>query len=556
MPWLTTIGLIPLAGAALLWVLHAFSRGGVHLAEAAGLADAAGTEAADLADAAQAGSVGSVGSDGSVATGAGGAVVARTIALVVSLLVLLLTIAMALRFDVARAGEYQFGERVHWIPALGVSYAVGVDGIALTMVALSAVLVPICILAGWNEVSGPRATHFFSLILVLETFMIGVFAARDVFLFYVFFEVMLVPVYFLIGLFGGANRRYAAVKFLLYSLLGGLIMLVAVIALYIQGPGGPDGFLTDNLTGLTFSSTVVERLLFAGFFFAFAVKAPMWPVHTWLPDAAAEAPAGVAVLLVGVLDKVGTFGMITLCLPLFPGASSWAVPLVLALAVISVLYGALLAIGQSDLKRLIAYTSISHFGFIVLGIFAMTSPGQSGSVLYMVNHGFSTAALFLVAGMLISRRGSAQIADYGGLQRVTPLLAGTFLVAGLSSLALPGLSSFVSEFLVLVGTFVRYPVAAVGAALGIILASLYILLTYQRMFTGPPRDFSVGWRDLSARELWVVAPLVAVIVALGFYPKPVLDVVNPAVTRTMEKAQVTDPGPTVAVQPTTEGTNP
>jgi NADH-quinone oxidoreductase subunit M len=260
--------------------------------------------------------------------------------------------------------------------------------------------------------------------------------------------------------------------------------------------------------------------------------------------------------LVGVLDKVGTFGMITLCLPLFPGASTWAVPVVLALAVISVLYGALLAIGQSDLKRLIAYTSISHFGFIVLGIFAMTSSGQSGSVLYMVNHGFSTAALFLLAGMLIARRGSAQIADYGGLQRVTPLLAGGFLLAGLSSLALPGLSSFISEFLVLVGTFVKYPAVAVVATLGIILASLYILLTYQRMFTGPVREFSEAWRDLSVREVWVVAPLIAVIVALGFYPKPVLDVLNPAVTRTMEQVHASDPGPTVAVQPAAEGTNP
>jgi NADH-quinone oxidoreductase subunit M len=225
--------------------------------------------------------------------------------------------------------------------------------------------------------------------------------------------------------------------------------------------------------------------------------------------------------------------------------------------VISVLYGALLAIGQTDLKRLIAYTSISHFGFIVLGIFAMTSSGQSGSVLYMVNHGFSTAALFLVAGMLIARRGSAQIGDYGGLQRVTPLLAGGFLMAGLSSLALPGLSSFVSEFLVLVGTYVRYPAVAVIATLGIILAALYILLTYQRMFTGPVRDFSAGWRDASAREVWVLAPLIAVIVVLGFYPQPVLDVLNPAIARTMNAVHVTDPAPTVAGPVTaTEGTNP
>jgi NADH-quinone oxidoreductase subunit M len=460
---------------------------------------------------------------------------------------------MAVRFDVGRAGEYQFSETHSWIPQLGASYAVGVDGIALTMVALSAVLVPVCVLAGWNEITDDRARHFFALVLLLETFMIGVFAARDVFLFYVFFEAMLIPVYFLIGQFGGAQRRYAAVKFLLYSLLGGLVMLVAVIGVYVQGPGGEQGFLTSNLTGIDFSSDLVERALFLGFFFAFAVKAPMWPVHTWLPDAATEAPAGVAVLLVGVLDKVGTFGMLTLCLPLFPGASRWATPVVLALAVVSVLYGALLAIGQTDLKRLIAYTSISHFGFIVLGVFAMTTPGQAGSALYMVNHGFSTAALFLVAGMVIARGGSQRISDYGGLQRATPQLAGGFLLAGLSSLALPGLSSFVSEFLVLVGTFVRYPAVAVVATLGIVLASLYILLTYQRMFTGPRQESSAGWRDMDAREAWVVAPLVAVIIALGVFPTPVLDVLNPAVARTMQQTGSTDPAPTVNVA---EGTTP
>ena len=482
---------------------------------------------------------------------------ARVVALYSSLVSLVATIVMALRFDVSRAGEFQFAVTHPWISQFGVSFSLGVNGIALVMVVLSTVLVPVCVLAAWNEVVDERAKTFFALILVLETFMVGVFAARDVFLFYVFFEAMLIPVYFLIGQFGGAQRRYAAVKFLLYSLLGGLIMLVAVIALYAQGPGGADGFLVDKLTGLQFTSPLVERLLFLGFFFAFAVKAPMWPVHTWLPDAAAEAPAGVAVLLVGVLDKVGTFGMITLCLPLFPQAAKWATPVVIALALISVLYGALVAIGQSDLKRLIAYTSISHFGFIVLGIFAMTSPAQSGSALYMVNHGFSTAALFLVAGMLAARRGSTRIEDYGGLQRSTPLLAGAFLLAGLSSLALPGLSSFVSEFLVLVGTFVRYPVVAVVATLGIILAALYILLTYQRMFTGPAQEYASGWKDLDAREIWVVAPLIAVIIALGFYPKPVLDVLKPAVTRTMLLTGVSDPASTVAgLTPAAEGTNP
>jgi NADH-quinone oxidoreductase subunit M len=497
-PWLTTIGLVPLAGAALVVLLRDGAR-------------------------------------------------AKLLALAVSLVTFAVTVGAAFSFDVGRGGEYQFTETYSWIPQLGVSYAVGADGIALVMVALATVLVPLVILAAWNEVDDDRARTFYGLVLVLETMMVGVFAARDVFLFYVFFEAMLIPVYFLIGIFGGAQRRYAAVKFLIYSLAGGLVMLVAVIGLYVAGPGGPDGFLIDNLTGLDFAGVGLERWLFLGFFLAFAVKAPMWPVHTWLPDAAAEAPAGVAVLLVGVLDKVGTFGMITLCLPLFPEASRWATPAILVLAVISVIYGALLAIGQTDLKRLIAYTSISHFGFIVLGIFAMTSPGQSGSVLYMVNHGFSTAALFLIAGMVIARRGSAQIADYGGLQRVTPLLAGTFLIAGLSSLSLPGLSSFISEFLVLAGTYIRYPVAAIVATLGIILASLYILWTYQRMFTGPAREFAHSWKDMDVREAWVVAPLIAVIIALGFYPKPVLDVVNPAISRTMDQVGVTDPAPTVDV---------
>jgi NADH-quinone oxidoreductase subunit M len=341
------------------------------------------------------------------------------------------------------------------------------------------------------------------------------------------------------------------VKFLLYSLFGGLLMLAAVIGLFVVSDGGAQAFLFENLQVMHITQTT-ERLLFLGFFVAFAIKAPLWPVHTWLPDAAAEAPPGGAVLLVGVMDKVGTFGMIRLCLPLFPDASKWAAPVVITLAVIGILYGALLAIGQTDIKRLIAYTSISHFGFITLGIFAMTTTGQAGSTLYMFNHGFSTAALFLIAGFMISRRGSRRIADYGGVQRVAPVLAGTFLVAGLSSLALPGLSSFISEFLVLVGTFQRYQVAAVLATLGIILASVYLLLMYQRTMTGEPPESTAGWRDLSARETWVVAPLIAVIIALGFFPKPVLDIINPSVQRTVKQVGVTDPKPVV---PAAEGTN-
>ncbi len=367
---------------------------------------------------------------------------AKQVTLGFSLATLALTVAMALQFDSDSSAEFQFAEVHEWIPQFGVSYALGVDGIALVLIALATVLTPVCVLASWHDVESQRRSvkGYFALLLLLETFMIGVFAATDVFLFYVLFEAMLVPMYFIIGSYGGPQRSYAAVKFLLYSLAGGLLMLAAVIGLYVVSDGGPQAFLFERLLG-TEMGTATERLLFLGFFVAFAIKAPLWPVHTWLPDAAAESPPGGAVLLVGVLDKVGTFGMIRFCLPLFPDASLWARPVVITLAVVGILYGALLAIGQTDMRRLIAYTSISHFGFIVMGIFAMTAQSQAGASLYMVNHGFSTAALFLIAGFLVSRRGSRLIADYGGVQRVAPMLAGTFLLAGLSSLALPGLST-------------------------------------------------------------------------------------------------------------------
>ncbi|MDP9393184.1 MAG: NADH-quinone oxidoreductase subunit M [Actinomycetota bacterium] len=492
---------------------------------------------------------------------------AKQVALAVSLVVLVLTIAMALQFDAGAEG-FQFAERYSWIPAFGASYAVGVDGIALVLIGLAAILTPVCILASWHDAHGEpvmgrpageaapssrrrREQTFFALLLSLETFMIGVFAATDVFLFYVFFEAMLVPMYFIIGSFGGPQRSYAAVKFLLYSLLGGLLMLASVIGLYVVSDGGPQAFLFENVAGLEIGTTT-QRWLFLGFFIAFAIKAPLFPVHTWLPDAAAESPPGAAVLLVAVLDKVGTFGMLRYCLPIFPDASKWATPVVLALSVIGIIYGALLAIGQSDIKRLIAYTSISHFGFIVMGIFAMTSQGQAGSTLYMVNHGFSTAALFLLAGWMISRRGSRMVEDFRGVQRVAPVLAGCFLVAGLSGLALPGLSSFVSEFLVLAGTYTRYQWVAVIATVGIILASLYILLLYQRTMTGPVHPEHATMPDLHRREIVAIAPVLAIILALGIFPRPLLDVITPAVNRTLAAVDVTDPEPS---HPVAEGTS-
>ncbi len=473
---------------------------------------------------------------------------AKQLALVFSLVPLALTIAMALQYDAN--GGFQFTESYSWIPSFGASFSVGVDGIALVLLALTTVLVPVVILAGWNDADDSRGSvkGYFALMLALEALVLGVFAATDLFLFYVLFEAMLLPMYFLIGRYGGPHRSYAAVKFLLYSLLGGLVLLAALIGLYVVSaqelPSGTFDFFA--LAGLDIDEGT-QKLLFLGFFFAFAVKAPLWPVHTWLPTAASEGTPAAAVLLVGILDKVGTFAMLRYLLPIFPDASEFYAPLAITLAVVGIIYGALVAIGQSDMQRLIAYTSVSHFGFIVLGIFAFTVVGQSGSTLYMVNHGFSTAALFLIAGFLISRRGSKLIADFGGVQRIAPLLAGTFLVAGLSSLALPGMGSFVSEFLVLAGTYLRYPWIAAIATSGIILAALYILVMVKRINTGPAVEAVRGFTDLNLREAIVVAPLIAAIIGLGFYPKPVLDVINPAVEQTISYLDVEQPEPVVPV---------
>ncbi|HET9894662.1 MAG TPA: NADH-quinone oxidoreductase subunit M [Streptosporangiaceae bacterium] len=517
-PWLTVAGVVPLAGAIAVALVPGNSAPG----------DEAARRSRDL--------------------------LVKRIALVFSLITLGVTIAMAVNFKIG-GPRFQFTQTYQWIPQFGVHYAVGADGIALVLILMTTILMPVVVLASWNDADGssmpagsapPRRSvkTYFILLLVLETMMVGVFAATDVFLFYVFFEAMLVPMYFMIGSYGVGQRQYAAVKFLLYSLLGGLLMLVAVIALYAYSTSGgrPGTFLFLPLTQLALSSTSA-KWLFAGFFIAFAIKAPLWPFHTWLPDAATAAQPGAAVLLVGVLDKVGTFGMIRYCLDLFPSAAHYFTPLIIVLSVIGVLYGAIVAIGQADLKRLIAYTSISHFGLITLGIFAMTSQGQVGATFYMVNHGFATGALFLIVGFMITRRRSQQIADYGGVQKVAPVMAGLFLVAGLAGLALPGLSTFVSEFLVLIGTFTRYEAAAIFATIGIILAAIYILWMYQRTMTGPVREEVASMPDLRARELWAVGPLIALIIVLGVYPKPVIDVINPAVHQTLVQAHSVNPTP-------------
>ena len=471
----------------------------------------------------------------------------------VSLAVLVVSILIAVEFKTG-GPTYQFVETHRWIPAFGAGYTLGVDGIALVLVLLTTILVPLLLVAGWDD-GGERSRGtqaYVALTLTIESMVLISVVSLDVLLFYVFFEAMLVPMYFLIGGFGqGPGRSRAAVKFLLYNLFGGLIMLAAVIGLYVvtaqHGSGTFDfrDIVAGVASGRYGADPAVFKALFLGFMFAFAIKAPLWPFHRWLPDAAVEATPATAVLMMAVMDKVGTFGMLRYCLQLFPSASTYFRPLIIVLAVIGVIYGAVVAIGQADMMRLIAYTSISHFGFIILGIFVMTSQGQSGSTLYMLNHGLSTAAVFLIAGFLISRRGSRAIADYGGVQKVAPILAGTFLVSAMATLSLPGLAPFISEFLVLLGTFNRYWLAASFGVTALVLSAIYMLWLYQRVMTGPVASGNERIGDLKAREMIVVAPLIALLLVLGVYPKPVLDLINPAVENTMTTIGQHDPAPRV-----------
>lgn len=489
---------------------------------------------------------------------------AKWTGLLVSLATLAVAIVVTVGFDTTPvAAPYQFVESHTWIPAFGASYTVGVDGIAVILALLTAGLVPLLMLAGWNDGDtggtglrsrGPHA--FAALTLTVEAMVLISLVSLDVLLFYVFFEAMLIPMYFMIGGFGnGAKRSQAALKFLLYNLFGGLIMLAAVIGVYVVSAGeGASGGTFDfrELVSIFSPATTtvdpgVLKLLFGGFMFAFAVKAPLWPLHRWLPDAAVESTPATAVLMMAVMDKVGTFGMLRYCLQLFPDASTYFRPAIIVLAVIGVVYGAMVAIGQRDMMRLIAYTSISHFGFIILGIFVMTSQGQSGSTLYMLNHGLSTAALFLIAGFLVARRdGARAISDYGGVQKVAPVMAGTFMVAAMATLSLPGLAPFISEFLVLIGTFNRYWVAAAVGSTALVLSSIYMLWLYQRVMTGPVTQGNERIRDLVPRELLVVTPLIALLLFLGFYPKPALDIINPGVEHTLTTIGQTDPAPLTA----------
>jgi len=507
---------------------------------------------------------------GAVALIFAGVKAAKQVALAVSLITLAFALYIATtQFTIG--GGMQLVEQAPWIKPLGVYYALGLDGVGLTLVLLVVIITPVVIIASWRDfepVDGPKQVEesrstgaetlapkydsrvFFALVLAVQSCALYLFLATDVFLFYVFFEVILIPMYFLIGGFGpGPRRTYAAAKFLIFGLLGGFVMLASIIGLYVQSDrAGEPSYLLSTLSQLDFG-TATGRWLFIGFMFAFAIKAPLVPLHTWLPDAAEESTAGGATMMVGVMDKIGTFGMIRFCLGLFPEASQWATPVVLVLATISILYGAILAIGSRDIMRFIAYTSISHFGFIVLGIFAFTSQSLTGSSLYMLNHGLATAALFVMAGYLIKRRGSRDMNAYRGVDQVAPVLAGLLLFAGLNTLSLPGLGSFVSEFMVLAGTFGRHPAYAVVSTLAIVLAALYILIMYQRTMTGPAsEEVKEKVTELNGRERLAMAPLVLLILLLGIFPKPMLSVIEPSTQATMQHVGVTDPEPRVSAE--------
>jgi NADH-quinone oxidoreductase subunit M len=467
----------------------------------------------------------------------------RQFGLLVAGLTLVGTIVMAAGYETG--GGMQFTEEREWINLFGAHYALGVDGLGLVMILLTVVLVPIVMIGSWHDgESNPAA--FFGWMLALESFSIAVFAATDVFLFYVVFEATLIPAYFLIGSFGREGRGFAALKFLMYQLGGGLVLLASVIGLYVvSADAGHPSYLLKDLAQLDLSTTA-ERWLFVGFFIAFAVKAPLFPLHTWLADTTEKATPGTSVLLVCVLDKIGTFGMIRFCLGLLPGASEWATPVVVTLALISIVYGAFLAIGQDDLLRLIGLTSLSHFGLITLGIFAFSSNGVSGAILYMVNHGIATAVLFLVAGYLIRRTGTSLISQTAGVEKHAPVLAGALLVGSLATCGLPGLSPFVSEILVLISAFdYRWYVGAV-AVTAIVLAAIYVLWMYQRSMTGPDRVQVQEMKDLDRREVGTLAPLLLALVLFGFFPMPLLNVINPTVEVTLQQVGVTDDAPAVS----------
>jgi NADH-quinone oxidoreductase subunit M len=448
----------------------------------------------------------------------------RAGALGVALATFVASVPLWTGFDGARA-EYQFEEVARWMPSLGVTYHLGVDGISLLLVLLTTFLTPLALASAWRAIED-RTKEFVITMLLLETGMLGVFVSLDLFLFFVFWEAMLIPMYLIIGVWGGGNRVYAAVKFVLYTMVGSALMLVAILAFYYQH-GAATGVYTFDVP--TLARWVLppgpgQTLMFLAFALAFAIKVPLFPFHTWLPDAHVEAPTAGSVILAGVLLKMGTYGFLRFCLPFFPDASVTFAPLVFALAVVGIVYGAWVSTVQPDLKKLVAYSSVSHLGFVMLGLFTFNQQGLVGGLIQMINHGLSTGALFLMVGMIYERRHTRLIAEFGGLWKVIPVFSALFLVVVLSSLGLPGLNGFVGEFLVLVGAFQVSGWLAALATTGIIFAAVYLLWMYQRVVFGEvTREENRRLPDLSPREWAVLAPVLLFIVWIGVYPSAFTD---------------------------------
>lgn len=471
-----------------------------------------------------------------------------------SLVTFALSLLLLDPFDLA-SWDMQLVFDKEWISALGTHFKIGVDGISLWLVILTTFLTPLVLLSARNAVT-KNVREFVVAMLVLEVGMLGAFVALDLFVFYVFWEVMLIPMYLLIGIWGGHRRRYAAIKFVLYTMVGSLLMLVAIFYVYIEHGQFTGTWTTDlqALTELTYSHSA-QIVCFAAFALAFCIKIPLFPLHTWLPDAHVEAPTAGSVILAGVLLKFGIYGFIRFAIPLFPvGAEYWA-PTIAVLAVIGIGYGAIVAFAQHDVKKLVAYSSVSHLGFCALGLFAMTSQGVTGSVFAMLSHGLTTGGLFLAIGVIYERRHTRRMSEFGGLWGQMPVFAAMFLVCVLGSVGLPGLSGFPGEFLSILGTFVASPellpapkILAALATTGVILGAIYLLYMFQKLMFGPldnPKNQSL--KDLSLREVVVFTPIVALIFAMGIYPKPFINSIEPAVDKfiaTYQQGVIAEDGPT------------
>jgi NADH-quinone oxidoreductase subunit M len=470
----------------------------------------------------------------------------RWSALGVSLLVFAATLLMWSRFDPA-SGDFQLVQRHAWIAAFGIQYYVGVDGISLFLIVLTGFLTPLALLSSWGSVH-KKVKEFSAFVLALECAMLGVFVSLDLFLFYVFWDAMLIPMYFLIGVWGYDRRIYAAVKFILYTAAGSVLMLIAIVGLAWAHNVATGSYSFDLLKLHEIRiAPHLEFWFFLAFALAFAIKVPLFPFHTWLPDAHVEAPTAGSVILAGVLLKMGTYGLLRFAFPLFPQAALFFAPYLAMLAVIGIVYGALVAMVQPDMKKLVAYSSVSHLGFVVLGITALNVQGIQGSIYQMLNHGVSTGALFLIVGMLSDRRHTRLISEFGGLKKVMPRLVAVFLLITLSSIGLPGLNGFVGEFLILLGTFRWNPRFASLAALGVILSAVYMLWMFQRVNYGPvSNDENASLPDLTVRERWVIVPTVVMAVFMGLMPGIFLRPMQPTVERFLQRVS----RQTVAANPT------